>query len=102
MSFILDALRKSEHERQRAAMPGVAQVPFGLPRRELPTWATALIVVLVVALLALGGAWWRAARSDATATTQANVHGEVPLALPAPASSAARAPTEGLPPPAAQ
>ncbi len=44
MSFILDALRKSEHERQRSTAPGIAQVPFGAPHRELPRWAIALIV----------------------------------------------------------
>ena len=59
MSFILDALRKSEHERQRSATPGIAQVPFGAPRRELPPWTIAVIVALALAVLALGGAWLR-------------------------------------------
>jgi len=65
MSFILDALRKSEHERQRSATPGIAQVPFGTTRRELPTWAIALIGVLSLAVLALGGAWLRSEWSGA-------------------------------------
>jgi general secretion pathway protein B len=59
MSFILDALRKSEHERQRSATPGIANVPFGAPRKVLPVWAVALMVVLALAVLALGGAWVR-------------------------------------------
>jgi len=87
MSFILDALRKSEHERQRSAIPGVAQVPFGLPRREMPAWATVLIVVLLVALLGLGGAYWRSARSDGGGEREANVQHDVPLALPSPAAT---------------
>jgi hypothetical protein len=85
MSFILDALRKSEHERQRSAMPGIAQVPFGLPRRELPRWAIGLIVVLGVAVLALGGAWWRSTKQDSAASAAANaaaVRAEIPLVLP--------------------
>ena len=64
MSFILDALRKSEHERQRAAMPGIAQVPFGLPRREMPAWAIAVIVALAIAVLVLGGAWWGSTKQE--------------------------------------
>ena len=34
-------------------------MPFGAPRKVLPVWAIALIVVLAVAVLALGGAWLR-------------------------------------------
>jgi len=84
MSFILDALRKSEHDRQRAAMPGIAQVPFALPRRAVPRWAIALIVVLGVAVLALGGAWWRSASQDSTpdAASVAPRRAEIPLTLP--------------------
>jgi general secretion pathway protein B len=90
MSFILDALRKSEHDRQRAAMPGIAQVPFGLPRRELPPWAIAVIVVLAIALLALAGAWWSSSARDSVdaAAPPASARTEIPLALP-PAAVAA-------------
>jgi general secretion pathway protein B len=84
MSFILDALRKSEHERQRSAMPGIAQVPFGLPRRELPVWALALIALLVIALVTLGGALWRSTWPDAERDRAASApsRSEVPLAVP--------------------
>jgi general secretion pathway protein B len=84
MSFILDALRKSEHERQRSAMPGIAQVPFGLPRREMPAWAIAVIVALAIAVLMLGGAWWRSAKQDSAASAEppAPARTEIPLALP--------------------
>ena len=34
MSFILDALRKSEHERQRQGGPGLAEVAVAAPKTE--------------------------------------------------------------------
>jgi len=75
MSFILDALRKSEHERQRTTAPGIANVPFGAPRRVLPLWAVALIVVLALAVLGLGGAYlrseWSAGARQARVTSPA-------------------------------
>ena len=84
MSFILDALRKSEHERQRSSMPGIAQVPFGLPRREMPRWAIGVIVVLALAVLALGGAWWSTIGRDSGANPEASAaaRSETPLTLP--------------------
>jgi general secretion pathway protein B len=82
MSFILDALRKSEHERQRAAMPGIVQVPFGLPRRHMPAWPIVVIVVLAVAVLALGGAWWRSATREPAPEADTAARSEIPLTLP--------------------
>jgi general secretion pathway protein B len=82
MSFILDALRKSEHERQRSAAPGIAQVPFGASRRELPRWAVALIVVLALAVLALGGAWLRSEWSGAARQARDRAPAELPVRLP--------------------
>jgi general secretion pathway protein B len=61
MSFILDALKKSEIERQRQSMPGLMDAPTSLRRGRLPLWATILglllainIVVLVVVLMKNG------------------------------------------------
>src|SRR5690606_27233744 len=51
MSFILDALRKSEHERRRGALPGVAHIPYALPRARLPVWVPLAIAALALALL---------------------------------------------------
>jgi general secretion pathway protein B len=48
MSFILDALKKSELERQRQAVPGLMDVPKGQRRRGLPWWAYALAGLLLV------------------------------------------------------
>jgi general secretion pathway protein B len=62
MSFILDALKKSEIERQRQSMPGLMDAPASLRRGRLPLWAIILgcllainIVVLIVVLTRYGG-----------------------------------------------
>ncbi len=62
MSFILDALRKSEHERQRGAVPGISQVPLAGRRHGPPRWTLAIIGMLTVAVIALGAAWWHTLR----------------------------------------
>jgi len=104
VSFILDALRKSEHERQRGAVPGISNVPYAAPRRETPRWMFALVAALVVALIALGGAWWRSSRVATQAPAIASVPLEVPPApsAPPPETRAARVePTPvAAPPPA--
>jgi general secretion pathway protein B len=59
VSFILDALRKSEHERQRSTVPGLSQVPLATPEPHLPRWALGVMAVLGAALLVVAGAWWQ-------------------------------------------
>ena len=54
MSFILDALKKSETDRQRQGGPALFEVKVAPPRSALPPWALA-IAVLFVANLALVG-----------------------------------------------
>jgi general secretion pathway protein B len=61
MSFILDALKKSELERQRQSMPGLMDAPSSLRRGRLPLWAILLgcllainMVVLIVVLMRHG------------------------------------------------
>lgn len=68
MSFILDALRKSEHERQQSAGPGLSQVPLATPRAQMPRWALVVIGVLAATALVLGGAWWQASRGPSAPT----------------------------------
>lgn len=58
MSFILDALRKSELERQRDSAPGLMRSPVAAARRETPLWIWLLIVLLSLAVAGLAGAWW--------------------------------------------
>jgi general secretion pathway protein B len=56
MSFILDALKKSEAERQRQAGPVLFEAPIARPRRGVPTWVIAAGALLVLANL-LGLLW---------------------------------------------
>ena len=53
MSFILDALKKSEIERQRQAIPGLVDSGTVRPPARLPGWAIALCVLLAVNLIVL-------------------------------------------------
>lgn len=57
MSFILDALRKSESERQQDARPSIARIPIAVPRHSLPTWAVATMAALGLGVVVLAGAW---------------------------------------------
>jgi general secretion pathway protein B len=61
MSFILDALKKSEIERQRQSMPGLMDAPTSLRRGRVPLWVIILacllainIVVLIIVLMKNG------------------------------------------------
>jgi general secretion pathway protein B len=72
MSFILDALKKSEIERQRQALPGLIDVPVAAKRRRLPWWAMLLggllianVVVLVIVLTRNGALKGTAVRTAA-------------------------------------
>ena len=78
MSFILDALKKSEVERQRQAVPGLIDVPPAAKRRRLPWWAVSLgvlllINVLVLSFLLIRGGRRPAAQAQAATTPAASV-----------------------------
>ena len=85
MSFILDALRKSEHARQRQTGPGLAEAPIAPTRPGTNVWATAAIALLVVNLLAVGILLLRRAQKDDDAVST------VPTA-PAPVANTAPGP----------
>jgi general secretion pathway protein B len=55
MSFILDALKKSESERQRKGTPGIADVPQSAARSGGTRWAWIIGVLLAINLAVLGG-----------------------------------------------
>lgn len=59
MSFILDALRKSETERRKAQVPGIGDTPLVVHEQHVPRWAVGVIAGLIVCLLTLGGFWLR-------------------------------------------
>ncbi len=73
MSFILDALKKSETDRQRQATPALFEVKVAAPRRVFPVWVVGLAALLSINLAALGWVLLRdsnsPASSDAVAAT---------------------------------
>jgi len=91
VSFILDALRKSEHERQRSTVPGLAQVPLATPQPQMPRWAVAVIGGLGAAVLALGSAWIYSMRTsdELAAAPPPTVQRTVDLPPPVPRSTPA-------------
>jgi len=78
MSFILDALKKSEAERQRQAGPALLEMRVVAPQRRLPLWAIALGILLAINVLVLG---WFALRPGTPGTA--------PTAAPAASATAA-------------
>jgi general secretion pathway protein B len=53
MSFILDALKKSESDRQRQSGPSLFEVKVAPPRRTLPVWAVAIAVLLGINVIVI-------------------------------------------------
>jgi len=97
MSFILDALKKSESDRQRQSGPALFEVRVAPPRTRLPLWAIAIALLLLVNL---GIVMWMLLRhqthlatADVSATTAAG-------AAPAGAAAGTPAPATGAPIPA--
>lgn len=97
MSFILDALKKSESERQRQSGPALFEVKVATARGRLPPWALALAALLVVNLAVIGWLVLRgpappAAASAAPAGAAAPQQSEQRPAAPAPAPVATSQP----------
>jgi hypothetical protein len=82
MSFILDALKKSETDRQRQATPALFEVKVAAPRRKFPLWAAGLAVLLGINMVALAWVLLRTARGPA-ATSRAGRAGHRARADPA-------------------
>lgn len=87
MSFILDALRKSEHERQRNRAPGISDMRATTRPAKRSVWLplAALLAGINIALLAL--LWFMGDRGTA-AVPQAPA---APVAAPTPAPAAVAA-----------
>jgi len=95
MSFILDALKKSESERHRRSGPVLMDVRIAAPRRRLPAWAWIIVGVLAVNLLVLAWLLWLSPRREPAQSALSPP--------PAAAAPAAVAPGAQLPaPPAVQ
>jgi hypothetical protein len=111
MSFILDALKKSESDRQRQHGPALFEVRVAPPRTRLPLWAIAIAALLVVNL---GVVLWMLLRHQAHVGSAAgrepvaaassvppSTGNPVPVvATSAPAPAGAAAPAALAPPPA--
>jgi len=118
MSFILDALKKSENERARQNGPALLEARVVPPRRGPPAWAIVVGIVLAANLALLGYVLIRArppAAEDGTARTAVTAPplASLPPANTAPAQAPAASPPvmtpapataqqESLPPPAAE
>jgi len=99
MSFILDALRKSEHERQRQSGPALVEVAATAPKPKSNPWATAALALLLVNLVAIGVLLL--VRSGDEPPAEPTVQ-STPATAPAPASVTQSLPTAApprLPPP---
>ena len=87
MSFILDALKKSEIERQRQSVPGLMDARSGARRSRLPLWAAALGLLLGINLLVLALVLWNKSAPSAPAPRPPDS-----AAPPTPAAAHAAAP----------
>lgn len=92
MSFILDALKKSESERQRQSVPGLLDVPMPAPKQRFPIWGVLLGLLLGVNLVVLLVVLVRSGSPQPAAAQNA-----VPATAPSPAA-AANAVTAGAAP----
>jgi general secretion pathway protein B len=90
MSFILDALKKSESDRQRQNGPALFEVKVAPPRTRLPLWAIAIALLLAVNA---GVVAWMLLRRPP--------HTEAATAAPAAAPATATMPAPVLPSPQA-
>jgi general secretion pathway protein B len=90
MSFILDALKKSESDRQRQNGPALFEVKVAPPRTRLPLWALAIAALLVVNLAIV---MWMVLRHPARAAAEEGLAGVATPAVAHPATAAAPAAT---------
>jgi general secretion pathway protein B len=106
MSFILDALKKSEIERQRQSVPGLVESGIARPRPRLPVWAIALsallAVNLIVLLVVLGRGWMTAPSSSRGDSAAPARRGATAAAAQDAAADAEAAATPGPTPAASQ
>src|ERR1700760_423195 len=70
MSFILDALKKSENDRQRQTGPALFEVKVAPPKAGFPVWAIAIVVLLVINMVIVGWLLLRHSSKTDEATAQ--------------------------------
>src|SRR5258707_4597288 len=84
MSFILDALKKSESDRKRQSGPALFEVKVAPPRTGLPLWAVAVAALLVVNLAIVMWMLWRHPAARTTDAGMADTSAAAPAPRPAP------------------
>jgi general secretion pathway protein B len=101
MSFILDALKKSERERQRTAVPGINDLPVVVQSSRTSPWTTVTTVVALLAAAGFAWVWWQSpapsprttdARPAPVERPSATIDAAEPVARPAPVETAALPP----------
>jgi general secretion pathway protein B len=112
MSYILDALRRADAERERGAVPNIHAQPYAAPSgesdsaRATPPWLWIALALLAVAVLTLG---WKlfagdAPREQMAAAPVTPAPAPTPAQGPAPAAAPSMSPqppvTSTTPPPA--
>jgi general secretion pathway protein B len=98
MSFILDALKKAEAERQRQTGPTLLEVRVTAPRRRLPLWTLIIAALLGVnILLLLIFVLRRPAATPVASAPAAAVTAPAPLPVPVPAALTAGAAATATP-----
>jgi len=80
MSFILDALKKSETDRQRQAAPALFEVKVAAPRRRFPLWAIGVAALLAVNAVVLA---WVMLRQPPASVAANNPVAQQPMAAAA-------------------
>ena len=100
MSFILDALRKSDAERQRAATPGLADVRYAARRSRRNIWLPILVVVLAGNMVFMGVQWFGRGGERPAPAPEVAASGPSPSAqsVTAPAPTANPAPAANIRP----
>jgi general secretion pathway protein B len=91
MSFILDALKKSEAQRQRADAPALYEMKMAPPRQGVPAWLLVLGGLLIINIGVLSVVLLRGNHSAAP-QADANSSGTGASATPAPAAAMTPAP----------
>jgi general secretion pathway protein B len=94
MSFILDALKKSETERQRGDAPALHEMKMAPPRQGVATWLIVLAGLLVINIVVLSVVLLRGTHG---APPPSDVGTVAPPATPAPAPAAVAPVTPALP-----
>ena len=82
MSYILDALKKSEHERQQNQAPTVHSIYAGarpLAGQSQTPWLLIILLVLIVSGLAVSGFWWYSTNQKPLALASSSEPASLPV-----------------------